>query len=540
MTKTTATTTTTTQQAATPISSVKAGAKRKFGDENENAGATKMQADRGQDKAASNGSYGLQERRSIKDTPASRRQKTAASNKAPAPETRTPLAVKSTNEDVCSPRKILKPKVPGSDANKATKKLEAAAAAKELLLSSRDKAATNGTKPRAITPTMEIPSLPPPQQPVVAMIIEEPEPEPQCLPSPPRPTTPDTPERPAANKNTKPDTPPPAGIDANGEIPRPGRRARASISYAEPSLRVKMRRPTKELVDAVAGEGKFNNRPATQKNEDGTALLPSATKIKSEPGSIESLKTLPIREDSLHQQHPQSREVTMSPLAQKESSLVMADGLPSTVSMERRRRPSAAAGSEAQPGVVDERDGGRRDSSSSASPPAAKSRGLNRTHAQHQQEKADIYDFSCSSPLSPETSQDNTPAATASSSANGRAACGGRPRGARRASSNTHQQQQQQQQQQQINQQGDAMSGIVTTTTTEVTAAVSAKSRSAHPRKRASMQMSRKKSSLAAAAAAAVGAAGEGAPSDGAGDEADTERETGRMDKITRRRSMML
>ena len=35
---------------------------------------------------------------------------------------------------------------------------------------------------------------------------------------------------------------------------RPSRRSRGAVSYAEPNLRDKMRRPTKELVDAVAGE----------------------------------------------------------------------------------------------------------------------------------------------------------------------------------------------------------------------------------------------------------------------------------------------
>ncbi|KLJ08381.1 hypothetical protein EMPG_16187 [Blastomyces silverae] len=38
---------------------------------------------------------------------------------------------------------------------------------------------------------------------------------------------------------------------------RPPRRSRGSISYAEPNLRDKMRRPTKEFVDAVAGDVRF-------------------------------------------------------------------------------------------------------------------------------------------------------------------------------------------------------------------------------------------------------------------------------------------
>lgn len=36
---------------------------------------------------------------------------------------------------------------------------------------------------------------------------------------------------------------------------RPSRRQRAVVSYAEPNLRDKMRRPTRELIDAVGGDG---------------------------------------------------------------------------------------------------------------------------------------------------------------------------------------------------------------------------------------------------------------------------------------------
>ncbi|KKZ66772.1 hypothetical protein EMCG_07545 [[Emmonsia] crescens] len=49
------------------------------------------------------------------------------------------------------------------------------------------------------------------------------------------------------------DTPP---LPASGTS-RTSRRSRGSISYAEPNLRDKMRRPTKELVDAVSGDARF-------------------------------------------------------------------------------------------------------------------------------------------------------------------------------------------------------------------------------------------------------------------------------------------
>ncbi|OJD19237.1 hypothetical protein AJ78_00767 [Emergomyces pasteurianus Ep9510] len=49
------------------------------------------------------------------------------------------------------------------------------------------------------------------------------------------------------------DTPPPPMSGTS----RPSRRSRGSISYAEPNLRDKMRRPTKEFVDAVSGDARF-------------------------------------------------------------------------------------------------------------------------------------------------------------------------------------------------------------------------------------------------------------------------------------------
>ncbi|CAK7567808.1 MAG: hypothetical protein SEPTF4163_005777 [Sporothrix epigloea] len=74
------------------------------------------------------------------------------------------------------------------------------------------------------------------------------------------------------------DTPPPADFFSQGETSRPNRRSRASVSYAEPNLRDKMRRPTKELFDAVAGEGKYVQRQSVQTHQDDQieAAIPAA------------------------------------------------------------------------------------------------------------------------------------------------------------------------------------------------------------------------------------------------------------------------
>jgi hypothetical protein len=70
----------------------------------------------------------------------------------------------------------------------------------------------------------------------------------------PPPTEPST-ARPLAPR----DTPPPTDLQSstNGADLNGGRRrARAQVNYAEPSLNTKMRRPTKELCDAVGKDGK--------------------------------------------------------------------------------------------------------------------------------------------------------------------------------------------------------------------------------------------------------------------------------------------
>ncbi|KAK4228453.1 hypothetical protein QBC38DRAFT_414551 [Podospora fimiseda] len=205
-----------TQQAPTPTSQpVRAGAKRKYGDEN-NVAKAAMALEKSIEKATSPEKIfpnrEVQKRRSIKELPNNRK--------------RQPLAAKSTNEDVCSPKKA-----PAPNTKKACKP----------------------TEPKDL-PMKDVSSSPPPVKPLPK--IE--------LPPPPAATIPEaaeillsptTPSR-AFEEPSQPiphDTPPPAHISSEGETSRPSRRARSAVSYAEPNLRDKMRRPTKELFDAVSG-----------------------------------------------------------------------------------------------------------------------------------------------------------------------------------------------------------------------------------------------------------------------------------------------
>lgn len=82
--------------------------------------------------------------------------------------------------------------------------------------------------------------------------------------------------------STKPssrDTPPPLEMEVDAEATRPSRRARAAVSYAEPNLRDKMRRPTKELVAAVRER---KTREVIDLDRPMTMIKSPATLIKEE------------------------------------------------------------------------------------------------------------------------------------------------------------------------------------------------------------------------------------------------------------------
>ncbi|PHH74748.1 hypothetical protein CDD80_2871 [Ophiocordyceps camponoti-rufipedis] len=164
---------------------------------------------------------------------------------------RQPLAAKSTNEDLRSPKKSVKPTQPVDDIS--------------TLMLDAPKAKASISRPRSRTKTsLSVMAAP------EAVAIEPPAspPNPPPVETVPAPVSEDdllsprSPEPAARDAGTGSDTPPPADISASGEATRPSRRNRAAISYAEPNLRDKMRRPSKQLFDAVAGEGK--NRRSSQ------------------------------------------------------------------------------------------------------------------------------------------------------------------------------------------------------------------------------------------------------------------------------------
>ena len=189
--------------------------------------------------------------------------------------------------------------------------------------------------------------------------------------------------QPSTARNESRDTPPPQDIGPGVDGQRPNRRARPAVSYAEPNLRDKMRRPTKELVDAVI-PGTGSLRASTIKSEIDESA--SSAKIKSEPKVNDAWKMMPLSS---------SAALENSPLSGKMAAF---DSLPSNIITYRKRRESILADNDVL-------------RTNSASAVAALLAGKRRTKGELQEEPVgnqskypkpstnhDIYDFTGSSP----------------------------------------------------------------------------------------------------------------------------------------------
>ena len=166
---------------------------------------------------------------------------------------------------------------------------------------------------------------------------------------------------PSAVRLVSRDTPPPSDFQPGasskgvfGTNERATRRPRGSVSYAEPNLRDKMRRPTKDLIDAVGA----CDRPqhlATIKLEGNNSVsnsvlekgAPRATNFKEESDANASdLWQIPTSTQSQEQQHQPVIVEPISPLGSK-SSIPPAE-LPTSVITNRRRRTVGVHHNEAE------------------------------------------------------------------------------------------------------------------------------------------------------------------------------------------------
>ncbi|CAM1510451.1 Fc.00g007860.m01.CDS01 [Cosmosporella sp. VM-42] len=237
-------------------------------------------------------------------------RKEARERSANTTNTRKPLAARSTNDDMSSPKKNSRPVI-----------LDDVAAAKADLL--RSKASQERAKSKTKNPP-----------PITIETVLDPEPSAPVTCELGTPFTallsPSSPEPISSDDGLRGATPPPADISSTREPARLSRRSRTAVSYAEPNLRDKMRRPTKELYDAVTGEGKF----ARRSSQVEPVAPESVVKVKHESDARDSWKKLPSAPAS-KEYAPDS--IPASPLAGKGSP---PEDLPSSVATERRRHPS--------------------------------------------------------------------------------------------------------------------------------------------------------------------------------------------------------
>ncbi|KAG6223118.1 hypothetical protein E4U34_001047 [Claviceps purpurea] len=202
-------------------------------------------------------------------------RKVARETPSTAGNGRKPLAAKSANDDFSSPRKVAK--------SAATDEVSAAKAelAKSKPPKDRQKLKSKIDMAPKIQAISVRDSSPPPTVIISNDELIMPVSEPVLMSS-------NSPEPMSRTDETRGDTPPPADISLNGEASRPSRRNRTTVSYAEPNLRAKMRRPTKELFDAVTGEGKYARRVSQCDQQ-----FPEEAKFKRESVTKDSLSRIP-------------------------------------------------------------------------------------------------------------------------------------------------------------------------------------------------------------------------------------------------------
>ena len=208
------------------------------------------------------------------------------------------------------------------------------------------------------------------------------------------------PSEPSAARPDSRDTPPPPDLGPDtgtGSFGRASRRPRGSVNYAQPNLRDKMRRPTKELVDAVGAE----ERARIAQAENNT-LKPIV--IKQEDDDADAM---PTWKTNVPKMDERARPEPISPLGNK---IGTAD-LPASVITERRRRTIV-------PALKDDIVVPEKPTSGAASAIAALAAGTQRSKRRETEEEpsedverreqmgkppeaTSIYEFTGSSPIDP-------------------------------------------------------------------------------------------------------------------------------------------
>ena len=317
-----------------PSQPLKAGAKRKWNGKDEGEHPSKelekdhFQFSRKEATASVGEKFSRSAAQKLSERPPSRtdrvREASKESSTAITSSSRRALGPKSANTDPQSPAKLKNAKT--SNEPIATKE--------NLAQKIRDRSQQK-EKPRTKTPLEAARLIVEPTR------VKEPDALASHEPETPAPAGLDllspTSTEPSARQEGRGDTPPPPDLGpgtGTGSFGRASRRPRGSISYAEPNLRDKMRRPTKELVDAVGAEERARQARAIKMDGIESALA----NIKLEDGTEPVANWQNVAFGDSQAQKERQRAENASPLGKKAPA--PPSDLPSSVITNRRRRPS--------------------------------------------------------------------------------------------------------------------------------------------------------------------------------------------------------
>jgi hypothetical protein len=132
---------------------------------------------------------------------------------------------------------------------------------------------------------------------------------------------------PSSQRPENKDTPPPGDLssaDQTGQVGRPGRRARPQVSYKEPSLNVKMRRPDAKLVDAVVDRRtsvESHNPPSTvvKREANGEIAWKPVSAVSARAADEEAEAGSPLRQ-KMNRRDQDSKAVPTSTESEEQSA----------------------------------------------------------------------------------------------------------------------------------------------------------------------------------------------------------------------------
>ncbi|KAI4652278.1 hypothetical protein J4E93_002477 [Alternaria ventricosa] len=202
--------------------------------------------------------------------------------------------------------------------------------------------------------TSELPLLPMPEPVPTAEIVLD------SLP-PKTPAVEETFSPPSTEPSTQrpdnKDTPPPGNlnsVDQTGQAGRPGRRARPQVSYKEPSLNVKMRRPDAKLVDAVIDRRASvdtQNVPSTlvKRDADGEIAWKPVSTVTQPRGEEEPEAGSPLRQKLDRNQDSKASPASMTEPEERSTTSKAISALITETSTAKRRVATTTAGPVSEP-----------------------------------------------------------------------------------------------------------------------------------------------------------------------------------------------